>query len=141
MALDRPRNNLDSHITWFNSQKPQIPRPCAGPAGDYTQTLASVADGPLASVTHNTQSTQLVPPMQIPMNLARPNPHNTPVQANLKSLTLAMPEFSESKPRELDTTASSSDPLESRKDSSARHLFDGPRKEVLGKGNFPMTLC
>jgi len=79
-AVARPRNNLQQHLAWFNSQKPHIP-----PQGlriEYAQTSLANAVVPIATNTVYPQvqmpdsypSARLEPALEIPTQPLRNPP-------------------------------------------------------------------
>ena len=86
-AVDRPRNNLQQHLLWFNSEKPQIP-PCG-------QRLPLTANNIIPSNPPvNTAVTQSLP-VQNPLTRA---PIIMPTPANMRNSTLTAPRRPETKP-------------------------------------------
>ena len=86
-AVDQPRNNLQQHLAWFNSQKPQIP-PCG-------QRLPLTANNVIpSSAPVNTAITR---PLPVQNTLATAPAMPTP--ANMRNSTLIAPRRSETKPK------------------------------------------
>ena len=86
-AVDRPRNNLQQHLAWFNSQKPQIP-----PRGQRLPLTTNNIIASSASV--NIAVTQLLP-VQNPLTRAP----IMPTPANMRNSILTAPRRSETKPK------------------------------------------
>ena len=87
MAVDGPRNNLQQHLAWFNSQTPQIP-----PRGQRQPLTTSNIN--LSTHTVNTVTRQ---PLSIQNPLSRAA--NMPTPANMRNSTLIAPRRSEMKPK------------------------------------------
>ena len=83
-AVDWPRNNLQQHLSWFNSQKPQIP-----PRGQRQPLTTSNINSTL-----NTVTTQ-------PLSIQNPQSRapNMPTPASMRNSTLTAPRRSETKPK------------------------------------------
>jgi hypothetical protein len=90
----RPRNNLQQHLSWFNSTKPQIPPVAQG--REYTATVdTSRLEGEVPST---------VPLPTVPIRQSRPvdslgSTETMPTPANMRSTTLAAPRRSDPIPR------------------------------------------
>jgi hypothetical protein len=86
MALvERPRNNLQEQLAWFNAQKPQVP-----PLGQNTA---------LSTVLTNVQATALTsipqPRTFQPSAASSQPPATMPVPTNMRSSTLVAPRRSD----------------------------------------------
>jgi hypothetical protein len=92
MALvDRPINNLQLHLAWFNSQKPQVP-----PVGQNLVSTLNTANLP------DVVSTTVLPTGRDKTVM--------PTPANMRNSTLAAPRRSEMTPRRQDSHQTSSAP-------------------------------
>jgi hypothetical protein len=131
--LDRPKNNIHLHITWFNAQKPQIPRPSTEERKDYAQTSA-IGDNLLDSVTARTVATQVVPPIHAPMSLAHREALNIPTPTNIRDTPAAAPKLPELKTPGQGITASSSELPSITQDACGRRRLNGAKKEMVGNG-------
>src|ERR1700738_3941430 len=95
MALvEHPRNNLQQHLAWFNSTKPQVP-PGRG-LGDSLPTTTTTAN-PLP----RTLLSQVGRTVQ-PSAASAPETATMPTPANMRNSTLAAPRRSEVTPRHRD---------------------------------------
>ena len=86
-AVDKPKNNLQQHLAWFNSHNPQIP-----PRGQRLPLTANNII--LSSASVNTAITQLLP-VQNPLTRAP----IMPTPAHMRNSTLTAPRRSETKPK------------------------------------------
>jgi hypothetical protein len=85
-VVDRPRNNLQQHLAWFNSHRPQVP-----PRGE-AQPLTAITLN-IQTAAFNVVATQPLPPVQnhVPIESTMPTP------TNVGASTTAGPRRSETK--------------------------------------------
>ena len=131
MTLDRPKNNIHSHITWFNAQKPQIPRPSTEQRKDYTQNSAIIGNL-LDSATARTVATDIVPPIHAPMSFAQGEALNNPT--NIRDTPTAAAKFLELKTPGQSIPIPSSELPSIARDGSGRGHLNGAKKEMVGNG-------
>jgi hypothetical protein len=87
-VVDRPRNNLQQHLAWFSSHRPQIP-----PRGE-AQPLTTITLN-IQTAAFNVAATQPLPPVRnrVPIELTMPAP------TNMGPSTVAAPRRSETRPK------------------------------------------
>jgi hypothetical protein len=95
-VVNKPRNNLNEHLTWFNSQKPHIPPRAQGPQHQQTQVVNAI-NLPVA-VPNNSPVLQLRPPVQNSTTTSQRDLSVVPTPANIRNPTV-MPKPSEARYR------------------------------------------
>jgi hypothetical protein len=86
MALvERPRNNLQQQLVWFNAQKPQAPP--LGPNTALSTVITNVQAAALTSIPHG-RTVQ-------PSAASSQPPATMPIPANMRSSTLVAPRRSD----------------------------------------------
>lgn len=96
-VVNRPRNNLEHHLAWFNTQKPQVPPRTQNPHPSLQQQTVAIANLPLVLV--NPEIPQPTATNQNDTARAQVESSSMPTPANLRSSKLAAPRRSEPKPK------------------------------------------
>jgi len=83
-VVDIPRNNLQQHLAWFNSHRPQVP-----PRGEAQPLTAIILN--MQTAAFNAAATQPFPPLQNRVTMESTVPTN--------NSTVVAPRRSETKPK------------------------------------------
>ena len=95
-VVNTPRNNLQHHLAWFNTQKPQVPHRTQNPHPRVQQTVPIAT---LPPVLVNPEISQPTATNQNDTAHASVESSSMPTPANLRSSKLAAPRRSEPKPK------------------------------------------
>jgi hypothetical protein len=102
--VNTPRNNLQQHLAWFNTQKPQVP-----PRGDnlHPSTPQAVVVANLPPVVVNPVVSQPAAASRNNTTGAAPESSSMPTPANLRNSKLAAPRRSDPKAKKQENETAS----------------------------------